>query len=396
MTDFERSNYIISTVAAHMRKKKRRLGDVKNAHHNSEAVRFDDYVSGRGKGRVNFPAELKRFMKEYLPEIKFQRKAGDNFLFRMEISDTAWLMFEVEKIFGYGVGKQFGLKLICRSDAEEHIVYRSSIFELFDREPMCWVYGTLDDLLSCFTEMAELIETVLPALREELLKMLARPHESFRESLPKTGELDFFEAKNLARDYCASVLPQCDTVFGASASFPDVKLTKSGILQLNRTRPSWGWMITMADRNSAEYINVTIPIFGMPIFRRGFGGAFASNIRMQRSWYERNPDELLALPDTCMDVSSIDPPKTEPEEYLNSSEIWQGFAERAGSFGMQTDRVYRVDIQLDAGDYCRKQRSECWKFFLGSGPNEEMRQASHHLYLCFSARDGERMLETNL
>ena len=105
---------LVGKVSAHVRQAGLTFADARNLHRNAGSKRFSDYIGEKGKGRVNFPALLKAFMKRCFPDLNSVQKLDDHHYFKTVIDGYA-LTIDFTKIHGFGLGKVFELNFDIQS-----------------------------------------------------------------------------------------------------------------------------------------------------------------------------------------------------------------------------------------------------------------------------------------
>jgi hypothetical protein len=228
-------------------------------------------TSGRGKGAVNFPSSLKKFVAQYFSDFAFHDSRVDYHRFKKKLSADFSLILMFERIHHYGLGKSYTVHVgFEHGGSEKTPRWRMySLFEFFDRERLEWTYGLRDDLEACLYETAALLRFVLPEFEAAWQSFLITG-ESKVLAMPEQSSLSFHEAAKIAYQSFWAACPQYTRINAASLDSvrthslyrsPSVEKT-TNMPPSGRLAPSQVWRIRFADMRTNRSLIVGVPYCG--------------------------------------------------------------------------------------------------------------------------------------
>ncbi|MEA1652729.1 hypothetical protein UAJ10_27410 [Nitrospirillum sp. BR 11164] len=267
---------VAAAIAVQMRERGLLLADFPRLTDDGGSRRAEAVLAGRGKGSVNLPAVLKRFVRRDFPDFNTYERDGDAHRFEKRMSpDFRFVLIFERRHFG-GLGKAFTVHLSCGHTTPEGrtLRWRHSLLSFFERSLMHWIYGHEDELEACLQEVAMLLRLTLPAYEALWLPLHQTGRSALLEELPSYGPLSFHEAADLASRALAPVYPQLtrltmatiSTVTTPGAYAPSSMESAKAAAATGRLAPGLTWLIHFEDLPSRRAVWVGVPYRGTLAF----------------------------------------------------------------------------------------------------------------------------------
>ncbi|MFH1117148.1 MAG: hypothetical protein V1792_24785 [Pseudomonadota bacterium] len=234
-----------------------------------EAVEARSTAVMRGnRARVDFPATVKRFMKEHEKGFSYSTALGDSIIFSRRFGDDLDMLVAFERSHFFGLGKsfslQFGLRVLRGSLSGNE--YFANIFRLFGHQgntPPCWTYVTKEDLATTLEGVLQVLECTLPLYEEHVGRFFKPLPQHPRDTLPIRDRLSckdaYSEAFAVASAWAADAYPM--RVFSSSLlplrELTGPCLTYEGFLGL-----CGRWEFVFFSRKRERALHVTVPYAG--------------------------------------------------------------------------------------------------------------------------------------
>lgn len=370
--------YLVGEVSARVRRDGLKFADARNLHINAGSKRFSDFIEKRGKGRVNFPASLKVFMKQCFPDLQFKQKLDDHHFFSTT-KDGYALTVDFTKIHGFGLGKVFELNFEIDLHAADLEPLRISLAECFDSLNLQWVYGDLESLEECFAEVAKLLEVLIPAIKHTASWFMQSSADELIKSLRERRNLSFREATQLALNVLATACPEAKLLVTATMEGTIAYVNEANRLDIVNHAPSQRqWSIELAEPGSVASMKVIIPELGPIRFLKGIQIGHVGSNHIAKGQIAMPPAIAEEMAEHLAYMS----------KHLGDEEVFCPIIDNPFSFGLVSSENYRLQMRLDANEQKPANTKPVWNVFLWMIDGFDHSQKARVNHFQFSAHDG--------
>ena len=159
------------------------------------------------KGRVNFVSEARKYLKNVLPDFKYEKSYSGCCRFVSNLVGDVYIGFDLEKVHHFGLGKAFTLNIVVidRNDFANEYIWKNSFIRVFGcmRMKPCYTYSTVEDLRDSLVAMHQLQKDIYPHIKKHLFNYYSLDLDSLLKMLPIRSELTssvgYAEAQEIAR-----------------------------------------------------------------------------------------------------------------------------------------------------------------------------------------------------
>jgi hypothetical protein len=291
---------LVGSIGAENRRRGLLRADFPLLASDSFQQRMTSVITGRGKGRVNFPAVLKKTLASTLPQFTLRGMRGDYHIFERALADDFRLLLLFEKVHQFGFGKTYNVHLGVEQRGAPVVAHALTYF--FDRTFLDWAYGTQDELQACLNETHTLLGLVLPAYEAAWRALLDTGESAVLHGLEERGALSFHEALRMATDALQQAAPRHVTMTGAwlRPAWSGTVKFEMPLLEAadatGRLRQDQCWQIRLEDSEAPGSIVVHVPRRGRLQYRLWSQSSVKRNNVFHRLRAPVRPGEGLTLP----------------------------------------------------------------------------------------------------
>lgn len=374
---------VTSAIADQTRPLGLMLADFPRLTNDGHARRMKAVAAGRGKGRVDLTATIKKFVRQRYPDFRFATTVGDCHRFEKTITDDLQLVLIFERIHHFGLGKAFTTHIGCESVSSDcaPLRCRHPLLSFFDRDSLEWTYGHRNELDACLDEVAILLEPIISRYETAWLSLRGDEDGTILRGMPNHGPLSFRDAADIAFRLICTVCPTFSRLNAAwfrqkgapHSYFTPGSESRTAVVS-GRLAPERSWDVRFADVEANRTVTVRVPYCG----RIGYTLSNALSVNrggvhhLLRS--KMSPRENLMLPPSPSSFVQLDDPQSSLwREFADSPEVMQIAGGAGGNEFLVRNGNCSVVLQLNAELSDPPVRAETWHVhYLSKTPRTDL------------------------